>query len=173
VLAYLKGTKDLGLVYGLKKQALHACMDADYAGCLNTHRSTSGFVFMLNGCAISWSSKKQQSVASSTVESEYIAFHSAVEEAKWLRLLMLELGQGDNPITVFVDNAGCIANVKNPIASSVVKHIDVTYHMVRDQVSAGYIDPVYVPTAENVADVFTKPLERPKFLKFRLGLGMR
>jgi hypothetical protein len=45
--------------------------------------------------------------------------------------------------------------------------------MVRDQVSAGYIDPVYVPTAENVADVFTKPLERPKFLKFRLGLGMR
>jgi hypothetical protein len=127
---------------------------------------------MLNGCAITWSSKKQQSVASSTVESEYMAFHSAVKEAKWLRVLMLELGQGDNSIIVFVDNAGCIANVRNPIASSFVKHIDVAYHMVRDQVSAGYVDPVYVPTAENVADMFTKPLEKPKFLKFRYGLGM-
>jgi hypothetical protein len=172
VLAYLKGTKDLGLVYGSKAQDLHAYVDADYAGCLDTRRSTSGFVFMLNGCAITWSSKKQHSVASSTVESEYMAFHSAVKEAKWLRVLMLELGQGDNSIIVFVDNAGCIANVRNPIASSFVKHIDVAYHMVRDQVSAGYVDPVYVPTAENVADMFTKPLEKPKFLKFRYGLGM-
>ena len=74
------------------------------------------------------------------MESEYIAFHAVVKEAKWLRLLMLELGQGDNPILVLCDNNGCLSNVRNPIASSYVKHIDVAYHMVRDQVSAGYID---------------------------------
>jgi hypothetical protein len=173
VLQYLKGTIDHGVIYGGEEQVLHGYVDADYAGCLDTRRSTSGYVFKLNGGPVIWGSKKQQCVASSTVESEYIAFHAAVKEAKWLRLLMLELGQGDNSIIIFCDNAGCLSNVRNPIASSYVKHIDVAYHMVRDQVSAGYVEPLYVPTADNIADMFTKPLERVKFLGLRKELGLQ
>jgi len=172
VLQYLKGTQEMGIIYGIEDQLLHCYVDADYAGCLDTRKSTSGFVFKLNGGPVSWASKKQQSVASSTVESEYIAFHAAVKEAKWLRLLLLDLGQGDNAIIVLCDNAGCLANVKNPMPSSYVKHIDVAYHMVRDQVAAGYIEPFYVPSADNLADMFTKPLDRVKFVGLRDQLGM-
>ena len=112
-------------------------------------------------------------MASSTVEAEYLALSTAVKEALWLRLLMIELGQGNNPITVYCDNNGCLANLRNPIASSYVKHTDIAYHMVRDQVSAGYIIAEYVPSAENVADLFTKPLDRSTFTKFVERLGMK
>jgi hypothetical protein len=112
VLAYLKGASDVSLVYGTEVQDLHAYVDADYAGCLDGRRSTSGSSSSMEDPLVSWGSKKEQSVASSTVESEYMAFHAVVKEAKWLRLLMIEFGQGDNSVIVFCNNAGCIANFK-------------------------------------------------------------
>jgi transposase InsO family protein len=184
VLSYLGTTKDLGLVYGnsggglhgyvdrVGKAGLHGYVDADFAGCLDTRKSTTGFVFMLYGAAISWCSRKQQSTASSTVESEYLAFHSAAKEAVWLRLLLRELGQGNKPVLIFGDNQGCIANVKNPIASKYTKHIDVAYHAVRELATTRQIIPWYVPSHENVADTFTKPLASVKFRKFRGGMGL-
>lgn len=174
VLVYLGSTKDMGVVFGgASSSGLHGFVDADYAGCLDTRRSTTGYVFLLNGGAVSWCSRKQQSVASSTVESEYMAFHAASKEAVWLALLVKELGEGNKPVLILCDNQGCIANVKNPIASRYVKHIDVAYHSVRELASLRRIVPLYVPTQDNVADAFTKPLQRVKFRKFRREMGLR
>jgi len=187
VLAYLKGTADLGLTYGggqsgiaayvdanfIGDQQVEVYVDADYAGCLDTRKSTSGFVFKINGGAVNWGSKKQKSVASSTVESEYIAFHAVGKEVKWMRGLLIELGEKPQTITVQGDNKGCLSNLMNPMPSSHVKHIDVSYHMVRELVATGMINPVYVASAANVADIFTKALDRAKFEKFRKELGLR
>jgi len=187
VLAYLKGTSDLELVFGgnqpgmeafvdanyIDKANVEVFVDADYAGCLDTRKSTSGYVIKVNGGAVHWGSKKQKSVASSTVESEYIAFHAVAKELEWFRVLMRELGQERKSVKVLGDNQGCLSNLRNPIPSSYVKHIDVSYHMVRQCVMAGHIDPEYVPSAQNVADVFTKPLEKAKFEQFRESLGMK
>jgi hypothetical protein len=173
ILAYLGSTRDMGLVYGgVGSFGLHAYVDADYAGCLDSRKSTTGYVFLLYGGAVSWCSRKQQSVASSTVEYEYMAFHACAKVAVWLRGLVKELGLGFNPVVIFGDNQGCIANVKNPITSRYTKHIDVAYHAVRELASLKKIVPCYVPTDENVADTFTKPLAKVKFRRFREGMGI-
>jgi hypothetical protein len=136
VLAYLKGTLDLGLEYSKKQSSdLLGYVDSDYAACLDTRKSTLGYVFMLNGAAVSWSSKKQKSVASSTVEAEYMAFHQATKEALWLSLLLREMLKVDMPVTLYCDNAGCLANLRNHMSSVYTKHIDVAYHSVRVRVS--------------------------------------
>jgi hypothetical protein len=181
VLQYLKGTSDLGLVY--KKDAgvdmkssvdynLVSYVDSDYAACHVTRKSTLGYVFVLNGAAVSWSSKKQKSVASSTVEAEYVAFHAASKEATWLSLLMEEMKGVRNPTVIFCDNSGCIANLKNHISSGYTKHIDIAYHAVRERFLLGQIVPVYITSEDNVADAFTKPLVAAKFRKFRDGMGL-
>ena len=101
-----------------------------------------------------------------------MAFHACAKEAVWLRGLVKELGLGVNPVLIFGDNQGCIANVKNPITSRYTKHIDVAYHAVRELASLKKIVPRYVPTDENVADTFTKPLAKVKFRRFREGMGI-
>jgi hypothetical protein len=173
VVKYFVSTKDLGIVYGGRIDSGLVCyVDADFAGDLDNRKSTTGFVFMLNGSVVSWGSRKQSSVATSTVEAAYIAAATAIKEAVWLGKMLEELGIDVGRITLYCDNQGCISNLKNHLVSKYTKHISVSYHYAREHVAWGHIDPVYISTHQNVADMFTKPLAPLVFLKHRKQLGM-
>lgn len=104
--------------------------DADFAGELDTRRSTTGYVFTLCGWAISWSSRLQPTVAVSTAEAEYMAAAAAVEEALWLRKLLQGFGLNERTVPINCDNQGAIKLLKHPIASVRSKHIDVLHHLL-------------------------------------------
>lgn len=174
VLRYLAGTRTRGIVYGgVEHSPLCGYSDADWAGDQDSARSTSGYVFTLNGGAISWRSSKQKSVAKSTTEAEYMASSDAAQEAVWVRYLLPELGQGlDGPTTIQGDNMGAIALAKNPIDHKRTRHINVSYHFVRELIANGTLAFKYIPTNEMVADGLTKALTPAKFEGFVDMLGM-
>ncbi|KAF8061284.1 Retrovirus-related Pol polyprotein from transposon TNT 1-94 [Scenedesmus sp. PABB004] len=174
VLRYLAGTTDIGIIYGGIKGSLdlNGMCDSDYAADLDTRRSTTGYVFTLNGGAITWSSKKQQTVAASTTEAEYMAASAAVKEALWLRKLMSDLKVNIGAIDILSDNQGAIKLPRNPVSSQRSKHIDVAHHFARERVARGEVTFHYVPTADNIADALTKPLALSKFVACRTGMGM-
>ena len=169
VLRYVKGTLDLGLKFERSnKFELVGYSDADWAGDVDTRKSTSGYVFMLGKAIVSWASKKQSVVALSTTEAEYVALCSATQEAVWLRRLLesLQEGQGKS-ITIFEDNQGAICLSKNPRDHSRTKHIDIKYHYVRHAVQKGYVDVRHCDTKRMIADTLTKGLPKPAFEKHR------
>jgi len=107
--------------------------DSNWAQDHGDRRSTSGFVFDVAGSSISWSSKKQATVVTSSVEAEYVASANATKEAIWLRTLLTELDFP--PITatmIHADNQGCIALANNPVSHSRAKHIDIHHHFIRE-----------------------------------------
>ncbi|KAJ9532820.1 hypothetical protein QJQ45_010939 [Haematococcus lacustris] len=136
VLCYLKGTADQGLMFG-GVSGLQGFSDADYAGDKDTARSTTGYIFTLNGGAISWSSRLQPTVAMSTAEAEYMAASSAAKEALWLRKLMRDLQLDASCVHLGCDNKAAIQLLHNPMATSRAKHIDVHHHFVRERISRG------------------------------------
>jgi hypothetical protein len=175
ILRYLKGTSKLGLKYEkIKNEQLIGYSDADWAGDRDDRHSTSGYVCLLSGGAITWMSKKQGSVALSTAEAEYIALSSAAQEIVWLRRILSDLGmEMSNPTQIMEDNQGSIAMSRNPILHSRSKHIDIRYHFIREAVDHGVIDLTYCPTKEMVADVLTKPLPKGQFEHLRVKMGLQ
>jgi hypothetical protein len=171
VLAYLSYTQDMGLEYHGQSD-LVGYTDAAFADDKDTLHSTMGYTFLLNGCAVSWTSRKQKHIATSTVEAEYVAFHEAAKEAMKLQQLLHEMTGRKGPIVIHCDSTGCIANLKNPLSSSYIKHVDARYKASREMIGDLKILPQYISTDENISDVFTKPLANAKFSKFVSGLGM-
>ena len=114
--------------------------DSDWAGDLDTRKSTSGFVFLLHGGAVSWKSTKQGIVATSSTEAEYVACSEAVKEALWIQRLFRELQTAkavqiqSGPQVIFVDNQGAIELSKNPQHHNRTKHIDVKYYFIHNYV---------------------------------------
>ena len=152
---------------------LHAFSDSDWAGCYDTRVSTSGFCFMLGSSCISWLSKKQPTVATSSCEVEYRAAFIATVECVWLKRLMADLSVGqDSATTIYTDSQSAFAIARNPIFHARTKHIEVHYHYVRERLLVGEISLAYVPTHDNLADLFTKALPREKFEAFRKALGL-
>ena len=174
VLRYIKGTLNLGLKFVASDSfELTGFSDSDWAGCVESRKSTSGFVFQVGQCTVSWSSKKQPIVALSSTEAEYIALCRAAQEAVWLRSLLADVGLTPKTATVVrEDNQGAIALGKNPKDHPRTKHIDVKYHYVREVVQNKIIDVVHVPTGDMVADTLTKALPKPSFEKFRMLMGV-
>ena len=176
-LRYLRGTSGYSLTFQrgtLKGTELVGYVDADWASDVNDRKSTSGFVFMLGGAAVSWGSKKQTSVALSSTEVEYIAAAHAVKEAIWLRCLLTELGESLKlPTTLFIDNQSAMAIARNPEFHDRTKHIEVRYHFLRQVVDDGEIHLEYLPTGEQIADVLTKGLSREKHEVFVRKMGLR
>jgi len=175
VLRYLKGTASFGLVFGGSGNDLDLVgwTDSDWAQDPDSRRSVGGFVFDVAGGSVSWSSKKQPTVALSTVEAEYIAASNATKEPIWLRTLLGDLGftQGQ-ATTIHADNQGCIALSRNPVAHSRAKHIDIRHHFIRERVASSEIDLKFCPTREMVGDIFTKALPREAFERCRVALGV-
>ena len=170
VFRYLKWTKDWSLVYQRGSASGHILAgyaDADWANDLSDRSSTSGYVFKLSGGAISWSSKKQKSIAQSSAEAEYIAGAHAAKEVIWLRRLLSEIGFPDHDATtILMDSQSAMAIAKNPQYHDRMKHIDVKYHFLRRKIEEEEIELEYVPTGEQVADTLTKGLNREKHFKF-------
>ena len=165
VLRYLKGTRKYGVAYSSQEasQKLEGYVDSDYAGDRTDRKSTYGSVFMLCGGPVAWSSRKQQSVSTSTTEAEYVALCQGNKEAVWLRRLLRELGfsrflGGSLEVQMYSDNQGCIALAKNPESHSRSKHIDVQYHYSRQLIEYKKIRLDYCSTKDMLADVLTKPL---------------
>ena len=114
--------------------------------------------------AISWSSKKQHIVALSSIEAEYIAQTHAAKEALWLRSFLRELRSAPDDLLILnCDNQGAIALAKDNKFHARTKHIDVRYHFIREVVEDGKVVVQYIPTGDNVSDIFTKPLAKAKF----------
>ena len=173
VLRYLKGTKDVCLVYGGSQSSENALevsgfADADWGTDKETRRSVTGYVFMLGEGPVTWNSKLQQTVALSTTEAEYMALGMATQEAIYLRRILKSLGcEQMRPTVIHEDNAGCIAMSNNPVMHKRTKHIDIRYHFVRDAIARGDIALKYVPTDKQLADALTKAVPKPKIEYFR------
>lgn len=174
ILKYLKGTVDYGLTYKTDVDLkLLAFSDADYAGDIKTRRTTTGYVFKLGECTISWCSQKQKVVALSTTESEYIAAAQTIEELIWLERLMRQITSDriERP-TVKLDNQSTTKLLRNPEFHKRSKHIDVKYHFAREKIQEGLFNLEYVPTNEQQADILTKPLMREQFCYIRRQLNV-
>ena len=123
--------------------------------------------------AVTWSSKKQAIVALSSTEAEYVAQTHAAKELIWLRTILGELTSPfENPTTLNCDNQGAIALAKDNKFHARTKHIDIRYHFIREAVENGNINMQYIPTNNNIADIFTKPLAKAKFERFTAMLGL-
>lgn len=175
VLRYLAGTPAIGLNYQRSKDVdiLTVYSDADYAEDKDTRKSTTGLCLMMNGAAISWSSRRQSTVASSTAEAEYTALFSASQECAYIRQVLSDLGVKNDITTVYEDNQPAIHIASNPVTSGNSKHFDVRLHYIRDKVQSKLINIQYLATGDMVADMMTKALDRVKLEKHRsTALGM-
>ena len=134
-------------------------MDADWAKCLSTRRSVSGYCLFLRDSLISWRSKKQPTVSRSSTESEYRALAVVTCEVIWVLKLLKDLRiPCKPPVNVFVDNNSAIELSLNPVFHERTKHIEVDVHFVRDKVMDGVIEVSKIDTMEQLADIFTKSL---------------
>jgi len=174
LLRYLQGTKSFGLRYNsVNDPELSGYTDSDYAGDHLDRKSTGGFLFFYGNSLISWSSQKQPVVALSSTEAEYVALHSGAREAVWLRRFLKELGyEQKGPTPIYVDNQSAIKLAKNPEFHKRTKHIEVKFHYTRELVEEGAIELCYLPTAEQRADIMTKPLLKTKHNEMLKGLGL-
>ena len=174
VLRYLKRTRDHVLTLGGKGDiTLLGYTDSDFASCIDTRRSTSGYAFTLGSGAVSWSSKRQSLVTTSTCEAEYVASCHATKEAMWLRRLLETLGHKQSTTTMHSDNAGSITLTKDATYHARSKHIDVQFHYTRERVDDKDVSFHYLPSHDMPADMLTKALPRPKHEKFTHLLGVR
>jgi hypothetical protein len=177
VLQYLRGTIDRRITYtGSTPAALSPAFvgycDADWGGGAG-FRSVSGYAFLLAGGAISWQSKRQKTVALSTVEAEYMATTEAVKEAIWWRSFLADLGLDlARPTTVFSDSQGSIALAHNPEHHAQTKHIAIRYHFIREYVASKTIDLTFIGTTDMAADLFTKALDRVAYERGAQQLGL-
>lgn len=175
VLRYLKGTIDYNITFSKSSDPLKLIgfCDSDW-GSSEDRKSISGYCFKLNkyGPLVSWKSKKQQTVALSSCEAEYMALTYAVQEARFLKQLLSEfLNIKEYCVDIGVDNQSAINLANNPVNHQRSKHIDVRYHFIRDEIQRGNICLFYVQSNENVADIFTKPVSRGKFQYFKYIRG--
>ncbi|GJU73560.1 copia protein [Tanacetum coccineum] len=174
IFRYLKGTIHMGLWYPKDSGfELKAFADADYAGCHDTRRSTSGSAQFLGHRLVSWSSKKQKSTAISTTEAEYIAL-SGCCASPWMRSQTYEtMDLCFNKIPMYCDNQSAIALCCNSVQHSRSKHIDIRHHFIKEQVERKVVELYFVETKYQLADIFTKALPRERFATLLPLLGVK
>lgn len=174
IIRYIKRTFNYGLYFNNKtKLSLEIFSDADYAGDIQTRRSTSGFLFRYGSSIISWTSQRQHCVSLSSTEAEYISASEAVKGILWITRLITSLSTtGDKQPVLFIDNQSTIRLVKNPEFHKRTKHIDVRYHFIREKYEEGQFQLQYIGTEDQIADILTKPLVKERFEKLRSAIGM-
>ena len=181
---YLATTPRMGLLY--KKPTTLAesypvgWTDANYAPSYNTgidshkdnYRSTSAYIFTCNGTAVTWRSRRQQVLATSSCDSETYAAAAAAKEAVHLRRLLAMPDEASPPVILLGDNKSSIKAAENGTDKDRSKHIDVSAHFLRERCRDGSICFFYVPGTENASDMLSKNLHTPSFNKFRAGMGV-
>ncbi|XP_074271684.1 secreted RxLR effector protein 161-like [Silene latifolia] len=172
---YLRGTSDLVLCFQGGDLRLKGYLEADWGGDLDESKSTSGYAFILGGGAISWCSKKQDCIALSTMEAEYVVVSLVVQEAMWLRCFLRDLKltpKVDEPVEMFCDNTAAIQFAQDPKFHKKTKHIKRRYHFVRDAIKNKEIAIKYISTNKMIADPLTKPIARDVFRAHVRSLGL-
>ena len=159
VLRYLKGTANWSLNFPCKNDSiLHGFTDSSYGNFMDDRKSCSGYVFRLGEASISWSSKKQKTVALSTTEAEYMAMSDASRQMIWLSSALTELKQNYKPV-LHADSNGAIDLAKNQKVSQRSKYIDIRYHFIRSHINNTF-ELEYIPSGDNLADLLTKALTK-------------
>ena len=166
ILKYLRRTKDVFLMYGgnSEMKVIGYC-DASFQTDKDDSRSQTGYLFTLNGGAVSWKSSKQTTTADSTTEAEYIAASEAAKEAVWIKKFITELEvlpEIEKGITMYCDNTGAIAQSKEPRSHQKSKHVLRRFHLIREIVERKEIIIEKIPTEDNLADSLTKTLTQQK-----------
>ncbi|KAK9074856.1 hypothetical protein SSX86_003175 [Deinandra increscens subsp. villosa] len=176
VFKYLKGTIDYRLSYLGFPSVIEGYSDASWITNLEDHSSTSGWVFLLGGGAISWTSKKQTCITHSTMESEFVALASAGKEAEWLRNLLYDIPiwpKPMSPISIRCDSEATLAKAYSQVYNGKSRHLGVRHSMVRELIVHGVISIEYVRTQHNLADHLTKGLGRDLVIGSAMGLGLK
>lgn len=169
VLKYLNRTRNFGLKFVKENKSdiqIHTFVDSDYANDPNDRKSITGFLIKMNNNTILWKTKKQNLVALSSTESEYVALCSSIMESLFINQILLEIFVKNKPIVVHEDNQSCI-RIASTLEMNRSKHIDVKYHFIRDCIAQNKVKLEYIPSEDQQADVLTKALPRVKFCYFR------
>jgi hypothetical protein len=188
IFRYLKHTGDYGILYQGDSKCLNAYFgqgatncppgaifaDSDWANDPDKRNSVGGYVFMMHGGVIDYNCKKFTNTPLSSTEAEWYAACEAAKSGKWIRKILTELEYPiDGPLIIFEDNQGCVSYGKRRLNQSSMKHIDLKYHFLREEIANLTLELQRVPSADNIADVFTKALAKPTFQKFRDGLNVQ
>jgi hypothetical protein len=174
ILRYLRGTPEFGLLLCRSSSSnLVVYTDADWVGCPNTRRSTSGYVVFLGDNLVSWSAKWQTVVSRSNAKAEYRAIGNGVAEATWLRQLLHELQAPPSHYTlVYCDNISAVYLSTNPVQHQRTKYVEIDLHFVREKVAIGQVRVLHVPTISQFTDIFTNGLPSSVFNEFRSSLNI-
>lgn len=173
VLQYLQATQKFGIEYRQSFEEMECHVDLDYAGCLDTRRSTSGYIIHLAGGPVIWKSAKQATVATSTVEAEFIAASHACEDVLWTQNILLELGRGvKRPTKMYVDNQGAIKVAQNNQIHAKTKLIDIKHMFIGEAVERKKIELPSIKTENQLADILTKTVNRDRFLELKNKTGI-
>ncbi|KAI3685662.1 hypothetical protein L6452_34917 [Arctium lappa] len=173
ILRYLKGSPDLGFWYPKDSRfELTAFTDADHTGCKLDRKSTFGSCQFTGDKLVSWTSKKQNCVSTSTVEAEYVTAASCCSQVLWMTKQLRDFGYNYKLVPIYCDSKSAISITANSVQHSKTKHIDVHYHFIKDHVEKGNIEMHFVQTDFQLADLFTKPLDEKRFHFLINKLGM-
>jgi hypothetical protein len=170
---YLVHTPNLGLWYPKGSTFdLLVYYDSDYVGCKVDRKSTTGTFHFLGRSLVSWSSKKQNSVALSTAEAEYVAASACCAQLLWMKQTLSDYGCEFSKISLLCDNESAIKIANNPVQHTRIKHIDIRHHFLRDHEAKGDIALHHVSTERQLADIFTKPLDEQRFCALRSEINI-
>lgn len=174
ILWYLRGASAMGIhLYHNCNLDVLAYSDSDWAGCRDTRRSTGGFCVLLGSNIVSWSSKRQPTVSRSSTEAEYRTLTSTASELTWLSFILRDLRiHQPRPAILHCDNLSAVQLTANPALHSRSKNFETDYHYVRERVALGVFEVQHIPSALQLADIFTKSLPRQSFQSLRSKLSV-
>ena len=174
VVRYIKQSPGLGIfMTSAVDNQLKAYCDADWASCPNNRKSITGYIVTYGESLISWKSKKQSTISRSSAEAEYRSLASTVAEIVWLVGIFKELGiQVELPVPIHIDSKSAIQIAANPVFHERTKHIDIDCHFIREKIQLGLVQPMYLNTSEQPADLLTKGLTcaQHRYLLTKLGM---
>jgi hypothetical protein len=174
IFKYLKGIMTYGLWYPRNQNfQLTGYSDADWANCVDERKSTSGGAFFLGDSLVSWLSKKQGSISLSTTKEGYIAAVTCCTQILWMIQTLADLKVNyTDLITIHCDNTSAISVSKNHVLHSKTKHIPIKYHFLKEKVTNRVVQLNYIPSTEQIADIFTKLLATAPFGYLHQKLGV-